>query len=125
MFQRLEDAKLGEDEEFRSEEHMRAEEALVGLKFLQAGSVKVVACMIIRHARVKATTHESKHAYGCMLSPFEIKSCQIQVEQLIGNRIHPLIPTSDNAHEGIPRKFAAWAKYYFVTHVAHYDMSMT
>lgn len=56
MFQRLEDAKLGEDEEFRSEEHMRAEEALVGLQFLQAGSVKVVVCMQIRHARMKAST---------------------------------------------------------------------
>lgn len=82
MFQRLEDAKLGEDEEFRSEEHMRAEEALVGLKFLQAGSVKV--------------------------------------EQLIGNRIHPLIPTSDNAHEGIPRKFAAWANRSQVT-TCHFE----
>ena len=118
MFQRLEGEDSAEDQEFRSEDHMRAEEALVGLQFLQASSIKVVACMIIRHARVKASTRTNACCHR-----FDIKSCQIQVKQLIENRGHPLIPLSSSApRTEIAPKLAAWVKYYSLTHVESYDM---
>lgn len=41
MFQRFEDEEFAEDSEYRSAEHMAAEEALVGLRLLHVGSIKV------------------------------------------------------------------------------------